>query len=34
MIGIISVMILIACFVMDRMDLNDREMRKADGWEG
>lgn len=33
MIGILGVMILVACFVMDRLDLNEKAMREADGWE-
>lgn len=34
MIGILGIMILVACFVMDRVDLNERAVRMADGWEG
>lgn len=34
MISIISVMVLVACLVMEQMELNERAMRKADGWEG
>ena len=34
MVGILGVMILVAYFVMERIDLNNRAMREADGWEG
>ena len=34
MIGILGIMILVACFAMDRVDLKERAVRMADGWEG
>lgn len=33
MIGILGIMILVACVIMDRIDLNETAQRKADGWE-
>ena len=34
MIGILSVVVLMACFVMEQMDINEKAMRKEDGWDG